>query len=239
MRKILALSLVLTFIVSFAFAGGVGAAPPEQGASLESRVSTLEVQVADLEEDADAVRVELAELDARVDALASSDAGGDAPALPAVQMFLAMEGVPGESRDRDHAGEIDVLSWSWGAAAAIVTGGDFSRNRGRFDVQEFSFTHHVDKASPVLFLRCATGQHIPEATFTVRTAGPEGSDYLVIKLTDVMVSSVAPGGGSAGPTEAVTLNFAKVEMEYRAQRADGSADTPVRAGWDLVQNRAV
>ena len=86
--------------------------------------------------------------------------------------------------------------------------------------------HYLDKASPVLLQRCATGEHIKEATITVRKAGSkEPLEYLIIKLTDILVSNVSSSGtGDASTSESVTLNYAKIVVEYKPQKADGSLD---------------
>ena len=86
--------------------------------------------------------------------------------------------------------------------------------------------HYLDKASPVLLQRCATGEHIKEATITVRKAGKkEPLEYLIIKLTDILVSNVSSSGaGDASTSESVTLNYSKIELEYKPQKADGSLD---------------
>jgi type VI secretion system secreted protein Hcp len=157
----------------------------------------------------------------------------------AVDMFLKLEGIKGEATDATHKEEIDVLAWSWGLSQSgsthIGTGG----GAGKVNVQDISFTKWLDKSSPVLFLDCASGKHIPEATLTVRKAGDKPLEYLKIKLNDLIVSSISTGGsgGEDRLTENVTLNFAKVQVTYTSQKKDGSGDAQVVNGWDIQQNK--
>ena len=96
------------------------------------------------------------------------------------------------------------------------------------------------KASPLLFLTCVSGRHINQAVLTGRKTGNKPIDFLVIKLTEVFVSSYHTGGGTAAaPDDQVSLNFAKIEFAFTAQQADGKPDVPVKAGWDVKQNKKV
>ena len=109
----------------------------------------------------------------------------------AVSIFAKIGTIKGESHDAKHKDEIEVLSWAWGVSqsGALAPGGGGGSGKASF--QDFTFTHHVDKASPLLMKACATGKHIKEATITVRKAGKGQQEFLVIKMTDVLVTSVA------------------------------------------------
>ena len=162
----------------------------------------------------------------------------------AVDYFLKIDGIEGESRDAKHKGEIEVLSFSWGEAQPASPGGGGGGGgggAGKVQMQDFSFTTHVTKASPKLMLACAAGQHIKQALMTARRAGKDQLEFLVYKFTDLLVSSYQTGGsqGEDVPTENILLNFARIEVEYRPQRPDGALDPAVRFGWDLKQNKPV
>lgn len=156
----------------------------------------------------------------------------------AVDMFIKIPGADGESDDDAHADEIRVSSFSWGASqqgsANVGRGG----GAGKVNMQDFSFTHNVDKASPNLFLFCCNGKHLDEVVFIARKAGEDPLEYLKFTFTDVLVSSVQQGGSEAGdlPVETVSLNFAKVEVGYTPQKPDGTGDTEITAGFDLAKN---
>ena len=153
-------------------------------------------------------------------------------------MFLKLDGIDGESMDAKHKGEIDVESFSFGASNAGSAGGGTGGGAGKVSVHDFSFTTSVSKASPKLFLACASGLHIKTALLTVRKAGAQQQDFLKITLSDVTVSGYHEGVAETAevPTEQVTMNFSKIHVSYSGQRPDGTLDTPVTAGWDLKKN---
>ena len=156
----------------------------------------------------------------------------------ASNVFAKIGDIKGESQDSKHRDEIDVLSWSWGVTqtGSIAHGGG---GAGKASFQDLHFTHHIDKASPVLLKACATGEHIKEATITVRKAGKGKLDYLIVKMTDVTVTSVALGGEGDGATtaESVALQSAKVDLEYKPQKADGSLDVGIHFKYDIKGNK--
>jgi type VI secretion system secreted protein Hcp len=157
----------------------------------------------------------------------------------AVDMFLKIDGVKGESLDHKHAGEIDVLAWSWGMSNAGTAHMGGGAGAGKVNVQDLSFTKHIDFSSTNLQLACCSGKHFTEALLTVRKAGDKPLEYLKITVNDVMVTSVSTGGAGSEDrlTEHVTLNFAKVKVEYQKQKADGGADGgPTTIGWNIAAN---
>lgn len=160
----------------------------------------------------------------------------------AVDYFLKMEGIQGESQDAKHKGEIEIESFSWGLSQTGTLAAGGGGGAGKVQFQDFHFTTRVSKASPSLMLGCATGQHIKEGTLIARKAGQEQQEFIKITLTDILVSSYQSGGSSGSdtlPTDQFSLNFAKVEFAYYPQKADGSLDAPVKGGWDLKANKKV
>jgi type VI secretion system secreted protein Hcp len=160
------------------------------------------------------------------------------PASAAVDMFLDLDGIPGESTDKGHKDQVDVLAWSWGMSNSGTTHDGGGGGAGKVNIQDLSLTKWVDKASPVLMLRCADGKHIAKATLFVRKAGTTPIEYIKIELTDILVSSVSTGGsgGEDRLTENVSLNFAKVKVDYVPTKPDGSADDPITFSWNIVNN---
>jgi type VI secretion system secreted protein Hcp len=156
--------------------------------------------------------------------------------MAAVDFFLKFDGIKGESSDAKHKDEIDIESWSWGE-----THEDRGGRAGRVAMQDFHFVMKVNKATPALMKACATGQHIPTATLTGRKAGKDQQEYLTVKLTDVLVSSYQTGGSGASavlPQDQVSLNFAKIQVEYRPQKPDGTLGTSEKFGYDLKAHKA-
>ena len=162
--------------------------------------------------------------------------------MAAVDYFLKIEGIDGESQDSKHKGEIELQSWSWGTSqsGSFASGG--GGGAGKVSMQDFHFVMPVNKASPKLMLACATGEHIPKATLTARKAGKNQQEYLKYTFSDILVSSYQTGGSGGNgviPVDQVSFNFAKIEQEYKEQKADGSLGGAVKVGYDLKKNQKV
>lgn len=156
----------------------------------------------------------------------------------AVDMFIKIGDIQGESQDKTHSKEIDVLAWSWGMSNSGSAHSGGGAGAGKVNAQDLSFTKYVDSASPKLMLACCKGSHYDTVTLTVRKAGDKPLEYLKIKLTEVIVTSVSTGGsgGEDRLTENVSLNFAKVNLDYVPQKKDGSGDTAIPMTYDFSQN---
>jgi type VI secretion system secreted protein Hcp len=157
----------------------------------------------------------------------------------AVDMFIKIGDIKGESTDSKHKDEIDVLSWSWGASqsgSAHMGGGGGS---GKVQVQDLTLTKYIDAASPTLLKMCCDGSHIKACKLTVRKAGKDPLEYLKISLEDAIVTSISTGGsgGQDRLTENVTLNFARFGVTYTPQTPTGAAAPSVSGGWDIAQNK--
>ena len=175
----------------------------------------------------------------------------------ACDYFLKIDGIDGESQDDAHTNEIEIASFRWSEKQP----GTFQRNGsgghtgGKVQMGNFVFTMPTCKASPKLFLACAKGDHIPTATLTCRKAGGGQQEFFKITLSEVLVShyetASTDGDGSSdndgttlgfhdgSPLDRVELAFGKIECEYRPQKSDGSLDNPVKAGYNLVNNKPV
>jgi len=152
----------------------------------------------------------------------------------ASDIFAKLGDIKGESIDDKHKDEIEVLSYSWGVSNAGSMSYGTGGGEGKASFHDLSFTHKIDKASPILMQSCATGVHLKEATITHRKAGKGQQEFLVTKMNDVIVTSVTHGGnGSDGSNENVSLAFAKVNVEYKPQKADGSLDAGIHFKYDL------
>lgn len=158
----------------------------------------------------------------------------------AVDMFLKLDGIDGEAQDDKHKKEIDVLAWSWGSSQSGTTHMGQGGGGGKANIQDLSFTHYIDSSTHNLLQRVFDGKHIKEGTLVVRKAGGTPLEYLTVKMEDIMVTSVSTGGsgGEDRLTENVTLNFSKVQLIYKPQKEDGSADADKIAGWDIAENKA-
>jgi type VI secretion system secreted protein Hcp len=152
----------------------------------------------------------------------------------ASDIFAKLGDIKGESIDSKHKDEIEVLSYSWGVTNAGSMGYGTGGGDGKATFHDLSFVHNIDKASPVLMQTCATGTHLKEATITHRKSGKEQHEYLIVKMNDVIITGVTHGGsGDSGHSENVSLSFAKVSVEYKPQKADGSLDAGIHFKYDI------
>ena len=156
----------------------------------------------------------------------------------AMDIFIKIGDLKGESIDDKHKDEIQVLAWSWGMSQSGTTHHGPGGGSGKASFQDISITHYIDKVSPNLMLACANGKHFSEALLTVRKAGEKPLEYLKITMNDLIVTSVTTGGsgGEDRLTENVSLNFAKFKVEYTPQKKDGSGDSAVEAAYHIAQN---
>ena len=162
--------------------------------------------------------------------------------MAAVDYFLKIDGIDGEAQDHKHPKEIELESWSWGETQSGSHSAGGGGGAGKVSMNDIHFVQKINKASPKLMLACANGEHIKFATLTCRKAGKDQQEFLVIKFSDLLVSSYQTGGSGHSdivPTDQVSLNFAKIEFEYKAQKADGTLDAGIKAGWDLKMNKKV
>jgi type VI secretion system secreted protein Hcp len=158
-----------------------------------------------------------------------------------VDYFLKIEGVTAESTDDKHKGEIDVESFSWGQTQSGTSGHGSGAGAGKVQPQDFNFVKKLDKASPVLMIACATGQHFKSAILTVRKAGGQQQEYLKVTMEDVMISSYQVGGSAAStvPMDQLSLNFAKLEMSYKEQKPDGSLGGETKQKYDYAASKKI
>jgi len=169
--------------------------------------------------------------------------GGPIPQPAAASDYLLeIDGIKGESTDKKHKDTIEISSFSWGMSQTGSFSSGGGGGAGKVSFQDLHFTTKINKASPLLAKRCATGQHIKKATLFVRKAGSDQGDYYVVKLTDILVSSYKQGPDEnfdSVPTDQFSLNYAKIEWTYRPQLSNGELGAPITAGYDVKANKKI
>jgi type VI secretion system secreted protein Hcp len=155
--------------------------------------------------------------------------------------FLKIDGIDGESYDSKHAKDIEILSFSWGETNTGSHAAGGGGGSGKVSMQDMHFTMHANKASPKLMLACASGEHIKKAVLVCRKAGKDQQEYFWIKMSDLIVSSYQTGGsgGSVNPTDQFSLNFSKIEFDYKEQKPDGTMGGANPTGWDVKAGKKV
>ncbi len=156
----------------------------------------------------------------------------------ALDMFLKIGDIKGESKDKEHIGWIDVLAWSWGGSnngsAQMGTGA----GAGKANIQDYSFTKYVDISSMDIQNAALNGKHFGEVEIHIRKAGEKPFVYLEYKLTDVLISSFSTGGsgGEDRLTENIGINFAKVAVKYNQQSKTGGLEASADYWYDIATN---
>src|SRR5689334_10040913 len=132
----------------------------------------------------------------------------------AVDMFLKIDGIDGESNAVKHKGEIELLSFSWGISNTVShTGG--GGGAGKVQVSDFSIVKQMGASSPLLMEKCCQGEHIPSVTITLVNKETK-EEFYKIKLTDVLISSYqtgGAGGGGATPMDQISFNFRDMDLQ--------------------------
>ncbi len=160
----------------------------------------------------------------------------------AVDMFLKIEGIDGESTDDKHPKWIEILSYSHGVAQPVSgasrTGG---RTGGRADFQDFTISKTLDSATPDLNMYCCNGKHIPKIEVELCLATEDKHTFMKYVMDDVIVSSVSPGGSAESseskPLEEVTFAYGKICWEYTPIDQAGNPGAAVDRTWDLEINK--
>lgn len=160
--------------------------------------------------------------------------------MAAVDYFLKIDGIEGESGDSVHKGQIELESWSWGESNTGGSSHGGGGGAGKVAMQDFHFVMKMNKATPKLILACAQGTHIPACVLTGRKAGGGQQEYFNYKFSDVFISSYQTGGSGGGeivPMDQISFNFTKIEMEYKEQKKDGSTTTSAKMNYDVKANK--
>ena len=156
----------------------------------------------------------------------------------ASDIFAKIGDIKGESIDDKHKDEIEILSYSWGVTSSGSAPTSSGAGTGKATFHDLVVVHNIDKASPDLMRACATGTHLKDATITHRKAGKGQQEFLVVKMNDVIITGVTHGNATGQQSsETVSLAFAKVDLEYKPQKPDGSLDASIHFKYDLKANK--
>jgi type VI secretion system secreted protein Hcp len=158
----------------------------------------------------------------------------------AYDAFLKLDGITGESQKQNHTGEIDLMSFSWGASNSSSVGTGTGVSAGKVSVSDFSIMKSTDASSPTLFQKCCDGSVIATGVVTLqKQVQGSATPYLVYNFTNVYVTSIQwSGSGGAGdtPMESVSFCFEVGTVDYSPQKDDGSLGNAIHGGWDIGQN---
>lgn len=149
--------------------------------------------------------------------------------MASADYYLKIKDVEGEAETEGFEGQIQIASWSWGATNSGSAGLGTGLGSGKASMQDFHFVCENGKATPSLFLNCATGKHIAEATLTCRRTGEGGvpTTYYEMLFDDIVISSFQEGGSGGSdllPMCQISFNYAKVTQKYYKQDTKGGAN---------------
>jgi type VI secretion system secreted protein Hcp len=155
----------------------------------------------------------------------------------AVDYFLTLDGIQGESVDANHKNEIQILSWSWGGSQTSSVSGTGGSGAGKVDLSQFSIMTYFDKATPKLFKSLCAGTHIKSGTVTAVKSGAEGKPYLKADFTELFVNSLQISASSEVPTVSLAFTYNTIKIDYSVQDDKGNLTSTGPVSYDLKQNK--
>jgi len=161
--------------------------------------------------------------------------------MAVVDYFLKIDGIDGEAQDKTHKNEVQLESWSFGETNAGTAQSGLGMGAGKVQMGDFHFVMRSNKASPKLFLACASGEHIKKAVLTCRKAGKDQQEYLKWTFTELLVSSYQTGGSASSdvvPLDQISINFTEAQIDYKEQKADGTLGGSVTTKYNVKSQSA-
>ena len=156
----------------------------------------------------------------------------------AVDYFLKLDGIQGESADATHKDEIQILSWSWGGSQTSSVSGTGGSGAGKVNLSDFNIMTNFDKATPKFFKSLCAGAHIKTGTMTAIKSGAEGKPYLKVDFTELFVSSLQMSGGDEVPTVSLSFSYNTIKIDYSMQNEQGNLTSTGPISYDLKQNKS-
>jgi type VI secretion system secreted protein Hcp len=159
----------------------------------------------------------------------------------AVEIFLRLDGITGESQKNNAVGWIELFSFSNGASNPSSVAFGTGSGAGKVDLSSLSLQKQLDSSSPALFQNCCAGTHVATGNMIVReaTGGDTTQVYYQYDMTEVFIDSISWGGSAGGgkPSESVSVSSKSLYITYTPQNADGSLGSKIPAGWNVATNQ--
>jgi len=162
----------------------------------------------------------------------------------AFDVFLEIDGIPGESTDDKYPDQIEVLSYSHGLSqptSGISRSSGGAASGERCNHGDFTVVHSLDKASPKLVEKMCKGEHIATVNVHLCRATSDKTEYMTYEMKNVLVTSLQTGGSASGeyalPLETITFNYGEMKWKYtETDHETGSSKGSVEFGWSVVKN---
>ena len=155
----------------------------------------------------------------------------------AVDYFLKLDGIDGESADANHKNEIQLMSWSWGASQVSSVAGTGGSGAGKADLSDFSVMTYFDKATPKFFKSIGSGTHIKSGTMSAVKSGANGKPYLKVDFTELFVSSLQISGSSEIPSVSLSFTYNTIKIDYSVQDEKGNLTSTGPVTYNLKENK--
>ncbi|HEU5341492.1 type VI secretion system tube protein Hcp [Edaphobacter sp.] len=154
----------------------------------------------------------------------------------AVDYFLKLDGIQGESQESNHKNEIQLLSFSWGASNVSSVAGTGGSGAGKVDLSDLSAMIYFDKSTPKFFKSICKGTHIPTGTLTATKAGAE-KPYLKVDLKELFVTSLQISASSEIPSVSVSFTYNEIKIDYSTQDEKGNLTSTGPVTWNLKESK--
>jgi type VI secretion system secreted protein Hcp len=155
----------------------------------------------------------------------------------AVDYFLKLDGIQGESVDSNHKDWIQLMSFSWGASQVTTVAGTGGSGAGKADLSDFSVMKHLDKASTPLFKSLVSGTHIKTGNLEAVKAGAGGKPFLKVDFKELFVTSQQLSASSEIPNESVSFSYNQIKVEYSMQNDQGIVTTTGAVTYNVKENK--
>jgi type VI secretion system secreted protein Hcp len=155
----------------------------------------------------------------------------------AVDYFLKLDGIQGESQDAAHKNEIQVLSWSWGAANVSSVSGTGGSGAGKVDMSDVSMMLNFDKSTPKFFKSVCAGTHIASGTLSAIKAGGNGKPYLKVDFKEIFVTGLQMSAAGEVPAVSLSFTYDEIKIDYSAQDEKGNLASVGPVTMNTKQNK--
>jgi type VI secretion system secreted protein Hcp len=156
----------------------------------------------------------------------------------AVDFFLELDSIKGESQDENYKDQIQLLSFSWGGSQVTSVAGTGGSGAGKVSLENLHVMKYYDKASTDLFKALVSGTHIKTGTLSAVKAGvPGGKPFLKVSLGELFVTNLSESGSSEIPAESVSFSYNKIKIEYFTQNEQGITTAAGQVTYELKANK--
>jgi len=143
----------------------------------------------------------------------------------AVDYFLNLDGIKGESVDDKHKDWITLLSFSHGASQVTSVAGTGGSAAGKADLADLSIMKYYDKATTPIFKALVQGTHIKTGHIEAVKSGAGGKPFIKYEFQELYVTNQQVSASSEIPTESVSFSFNQIKVEYSTQNEQGIVTT--------------